>query len=177
MANFVGAQWGFDKAWVNVTARVQKILDSGISASANTEDLREHPTDAADVRGIEDFIVDPIQFEKSHKTAIDSAKRIAIHYSASEAAKCQDGAPRLRFAGRPVQEPELPLQCTLADVWKAYPHFDEYARDRVRGNLNNAVRGKDHLTGTVMISGDKVKWYAAQVVRGVVAKEAEKHGK
>jgi hypothetical protein len=71
----------------------------------------------------------------------------------------------------------FPEHATLADIWNAYPQLDGHAQDRVRVNLNNAVRGKDEMTGTINLGGKKVKWYAAQIVRDVMARETETHGK
>ena len=71
-------------------------------------------------------------------------------------------------------DPFLPERATLREIWKAYPDLDRDARNRVRVNLNNAVRGRPGLEGKRRAaSGKWERDYPARLVREIVAKERE----
>jgi hypothetical protein len=77
-----------------------------------------------------------------------------------------------------ADDPVLPKHSTLSEIWQAYPHLDDGAKERIRKNLENAVRRSPSLgIKTRIAGGEGENAYDAQLVRDHVARDHQKHGK
>jgi hypothetical protein len=170
------------KEWLKLRSEVQanllslvRIICREITATKWNDGRGIDPILAIETHGIDRL---PLDAQKSiYETARRQAVAFGFYLESANRGLLTAARKEQPKAQQPADDPILPKQATIQDIWNAYPWIVGRARGRVRGNLNNATRGKDWATGTTRIGGDSSKWYAAQIVREVVAKEAKKYGK